>query len=251
MPADINRGGGAAPAQAGGRDRRTIRSYVLRQGRLTTGQAKALERYWPEYGVDSSPVELDLDRLFGRVAPRVLDIGTGMGETLVELARLNPGNDYLAVEVHRPGVGNLLRLAAGRGLTNIRVIRHDVMDVLKHQLGQQCLDEVYLFFPDPWPKKRHHKRRLVQPAFLDLLKARLKQHARLFLASDWEDMARHMLEICDADSGLANLAGPGHFSPRPAWRPVTKFENRGRGLDLKAWDLCYCLSGSRETIRSR
>lgn len=219
---------------------RGIKSYVLRQGRLTDAQARALEQHWPEYGIDFRPERLDLDSVFGRRAPKILDIGTGMGETLIALARHNPDNDYLAVEVHRPGVGSLIKAAAGFGLTNIRVINHDVIDVLHYQLPARSLDQVYIFFADPWPKKRHHKRRLVSPGFLELLKPKLKTHARLFLATDWQDLAEHMLAVCDADPRLYNIAGKGHYTPRPAWRPVTKFENRGLKLEHGVWDLCYC-----------
>lgn len=219
---------------------RIIRSYVLREGRLTSGQARALEKHWPAFGIDFSKQILDLDACFGRRAPKILDIGSGNGDSVLELARRFPENDYLAVEVHRPGVGNLLRRAAEEGCRNIRVIRHDVVEVLRSQIPDNSLDEVHILFPDPWPKKRHHKRRLVSNRFLRLLHPKLKKHARLYLATDWQDLAEHMLEVCDAFSGLINLAGKGHFSPRPLWRYRTKFEQRGEKLEHPVYDLIYC-----------
>ncbi len=220
-------------------NKRTIRSYVLRQGRMTDAQVKALDELWPVYGIDPAEKTLDLNTLFNRSAPRILDIGSGMGETLIQLAARHRENDYLAVEVHRPGVGKLLDNAHKQKLTNIRVFNHDVMDVLKYQLPERSLDEAYIFFPDPWPKKRHHKRRLVNPDFLSLLLPKLKAHARLFLATDWEDLAEHMRDVCDANTRLINLAGSGHYAPRAAWRPITKFEQRGLKLGHGVWDLCY------------
>jgi tRNA (guanine-N7-)-methyltransferase len=219
---------------------RSIRSFVLRQGRLTSGQTRAIEQYWHKYGIDYTAGILDLDFSFQRNSSKILDIGSGMGETLVELAASHPENDYLAIEVHRPGVGSLIRLAAEKNLNNIRVINHDVVEVLKTQIDDSCLDQVYLFFPDPWPKKRHHKRRLVNSEFLALLVPKMKSNARFFLATDWRDLAEYMLSVCDQHPSLLNLAGSGNFAPRPSWRPVTKFENRGRSLKHKVWDLCYC-----------
>ena len=219
---------------------RSIRSFVLRQGRLTTGQTKALEQHWHKYGIDYAPELLKLNTVFQRHAPKIMDIGTGMGETLVKFAEQNTENDYLGIEVHRPGIGSLMRQAAEKKLDNIRVINHDVMEVLKYQIEDKCLDLVYLFFPDPWPKKRHHKRRLVNQDFLTLLVPKLKSNARFFLATDWQDLAEHMLYICDQNPVLVNLAGSGNFAPRPSWRPVTKFESRGRSLNHNVWDLCYC-----------
>lgn len=210
----------------------------------------ALERYGPLFVIPFTRERLDLDAAFGRTAPRILDIGSGMGETTVALAAANPGNDYLAVEVHRPGVGSLLRLMAERELTNIRVIQHDVVEVLRWQIPDESLEAVYIFFPDPWPKKRHHKRRLVNPHFLEILVPRLKAHGRVFLATDWEDLAMYLLEVCDAFPGLENLAGRGNFAPRPAWRPPTKFERRGLRQGFATFDLVYARSRAQISLKA-
>jgi tRNA (guanine-N7-)-methyltransferase len=221
--------------------RRPVRSYVLRQGRLTSGQAFALEHYWQRYGIDFSKKKLDLDIEFGRPSPKILDIGVGMGDTTITLARAHPENDYLAVEVHEPGIGSLLRQAQTADINNLRVIHNDVIETLKYQIPEQSLDQVYIFFPDPWPKKRHHKRRLINPEFLALLKPRLKSHARIYIATDWQNLAEHVLNICDNDSDLFNLAGRGFAAPRPVWRPLTKFEQRGKNLKHQVWDFIYAL----------
>ena len=217
-----------------------IKSYVLRQGRLTRAQARAIDRYWDEFGIDYRDETLDLDELFGRDAPRVLDIGAGMGEATLELAGENPDNDYLAVEVHRPGVGRLLHSIAERRLSNIRVINHDAVDVVERQVPEESLTSVYIHFPDPWPKKRHHKRRLAQPGFVNRLTALMKSEGQLYLATDSPDLAEHMLAVCDAAPGLTNQAGRGNFAPRPLWRPLTKFEQRALDLNHRVWELIYC-----------
>lgn len=221
---------------------RSIRSFVLRQGRITAGQAQALEKYWEKYGIEFSQELLDLDLIFHRSAPRVLEIGSGMGEVSMALAKKHPENDYLAVEVHRPGIGCLIRHAASAELSNIRVICHDAVEVLNQQIPDQSLDEVYIFFPDPWPKKRHHKRRLISPELVTLLCRKLKYHAQLFIATDWQDLAEHMLVVCDSVPGLINLAGQGHYAPRANWRPLTKFEQRGQKLGHRVWDFAYGLA---------
>jgi len=224
------------------RHHRRIHSFVLREGRLTNGQARALEQYWHVYGVEYSRVPLDLNRVFSRNAPKVMEIGSGMGETSVALAAKHPDNDYLAVEVHRPGIGSLIRLAVHNQLTNIRIIRHDAVEILEHSLQESSLDQVNIFFPDPWPKKRHHKRRLVNPEFIALLISRMKSHGRLFMLTDFEDLAWHMLNVCDDCGDLYNLAGRGHFAPRPHWLPVTKFESRGKNLGHGIWSLAYAVN---------
>ncbi len=222
-----------------------VRSYVLRQGRLTKAQAKAIEQYWAKFGIDYHNEELELHRIFNRAAPKILDIGTGTGETTLMLAGENPENDYLAVEVHRPGIGRLLRGIVERELTNIRIINHDVVDIVNHQIPDQSLSSVYIHFPDPWPKKRHHKRRLVNPGFINKLATKMKFEATLYLATDSQELAERMLSVCDGEPGLINLAGPGNFSPRPEWRPLTKFEHRGLNLNNRIWDLIYCRASGK------
>lgn len=223
-----------------GKDRhRQIRSYVRREGRITSGQQKALERHWTRYGIDFSRAPIDLPGVFGRTAPLVLDIGTGMGETTVAMASARPDNNYLAVEVHRPGVGSLLRQVHRQQLANVRVINHDVVEVLRYQVPANSVDMVCLFFPDPWPKKRHHKRRLVNSAFLDLLLPCLKDNCRLFIATDWEDYAEQILEMFSCHGGFFNLAGDSNPAPRPRWRPRTKFETRGGRLSHKVHDFFF------------
>lgn len=216
---------------------RPVRSYVLRQGRLTAAQARACERLLPVYGIAYSPAPLDLDAVFGRRAPRVLEIGFGMGETTAEIAAANPGIDYLGVEVHTPGVGALLARIEALGLRNVRVIRHDAIDVVAHMLPPASLDGVHVFFPDPWPKKRHHKRRLLQPEFVALLASRLKPGGYLHVATDWEDYAVGALATLAAEPALENTASG--FAPRPATRPQTKFERRGRALGHAVRDLLF------------
>jgi tRNA (guanine-N7-)-methyltransferase len=219
------------------RPARAIRSFVLRQGRVSNAQRRALDTLLPIYGIPFTPRSLDFDAVFGRAAPRVLEIGCGMGETTVDIARGHPETDYLGVEVHSPGVGSLLKLVAEAGLTNLRVIQHDAVEVLTAMIPPSSLSGVNIFFPDPWPKKRHHKRRLVQPAFLGLLASRMKPGASLHLATDWEDYAKHMLEVLRASPDFRNTA-PG-FSSRPAPRPQTKFEARGLRLGHAVWDLVF------------
>jgi len=212
---------------------------------MTPGQTRALDRYWNRYGIDYTTIRLDLDQIFDRNAPRVLEIGAGAGEVTLALAREHPENDYLAVEVHKPGAGSLIRQAVAENIRNIRVLCHDVVETLEYQLPENSLDEVYIFFPDPWPKKRHHKRRLISSGFISLLQSRLKIHARLFIATDWESMAEQALTICDSEHSLVNLAGQGNFSPRPDWRPLTRFEQRGLNLKHQVRDLAYARTFSK------
>jgi tRNA (guanine-N7-)-methyltransferase len=228
----------AFPEISGG-PQRTIRSYELRQGRLTSGQQRALEQHWHEYGVDAPPGILDLDRIFGRRAPRVLDIGSGMGETTAAIAARRPETDFLALEVHLPGIGALILRAVHARLHNLRVMRADARDIVCRRLPPESLDEAWIFFPDPWVKRRQHKRRLVNSELVRALARCLKSSGRLALATDWENLAGHMLAVCDAETGLQNLAGRGNFAPRPAWRPLTKFEQRGQRLGHRVFELVY------------
>jgi tRNA (guanine-N7-)-methyltransferase len=215
--------------------RQPIRSYVLRAGRMTAAQRRALEELLPRYGIPWEPSPIDLDRVFGRTAPRVLEIGFGNGDTLVELAGLQPGTDFIGVEVHAPGVGHCLLGIAARGLTNVRIIVHDAVEVLSRQVPPASLDEVLLYFPDPWPKKRHHKRRIVQPAFAELVASRLKPGGSFRLATDWEPYAAWMLEVLNGCAGLANVAADGGCVGRGE-RGATRFERRGRRLGHAVFD---------------
>ena len=214
-----------------------IRSYVLRQGRFSPAQQRAYAELMPRLGVAYAPQPLDFVALFGRRAPVVLEIGSGMGETTVRIALDNPENDYLAVEVHAPGVGSLLRRVEEEGLTNVRVVQHDAVEVLRDMLPPGSLAAIHVFFPDPWPKKRHHKRRLVQPAFAALAASRLIPGGRLHVATDWQEYAERILEVLAATPGLRNTAEG--FAPRPPWRPETKFERRGRRLGHGVWDVLF------------
>ncbi|MGH8503983.1 MAG: tRNA (guanosine(46)-N7)-methyltransferase TrmB [Gammaproteobacteria bacterium] len=220
-------------------EHRRIRSFVRRQGRLTQAQRNAIERLWPRFGLDLPSGRFDFTQLFGRTAPVVLEIGFGSGEALAQLAASAPERDFIGIEVHRPGVGHLLRLLESKELRNVRVICEDAALVLRDHVPDESLAEVLLWFSDPWPKKRHHKRRLVQPEFIRILAGRMIFGGRLHLATDWQDYARHMLATVDAGASFVNLAGAGHFSPRPPNRPLTKFEQRGMRLDHEVWDLIY------------
>lgn len=218
---------------------RAIRSFVKRGGRVTVAQQRALAELWPRYGVDPGTAALDLDALFGRRAPRTLEIGFGDGETLVTLAAAHPERDYLGLEVHAPGVGHCLLRAAAAGLGNLKLAQHDAVEVLERSLAVAALDEVLIYFPDPWPKKRHHKRRLLQPPFAALLASRIAPGGRLRLATDWAPYAEWMREVLDASAAFSNVAGSAGYVPRPAERPVTKFERRGTRLGHAARDLEY------------
>ncbi|ANB01689.1 tRNA (guanosine(46)-N7)-methyltransferase TrmB [Ectothiorhodospira sp. BSL-9] len=218
---------------------RPIRSFVRREGRLTVGQQRALEFLWPRFGLEFTPEPLDLEALFGRRAPVTLEIGFGNGESLARMAADDPERDFIGVEVHRPGVGHLLQQVEDQDLTNVRVACHDAVEMLNRQIPPGSLDRIQIYFPDPWPKKRHHKRRLVQPAFVGLLASRLREGGILHLATDWEDYARHMLEVMQQAGDFTNQAAEGGFSPRPSYRPLTKFEQRGQRLGHDVWDLVY------------
>ncbi len=217
---------------------RRIRSYVLRQGRLTKGQEKALVELWPAFGIDYSPQALDLPKIFGRQdSLKILEIGFGMGETTATIAQTMPERDFLGVEVHTPGVGGLLKLIGEKSLSNVRIIQHDVVDVLNHMITDASLDGVHIFFPDPWHKKRHHKRRLIQAEFVKQLCAKLKSGAYLHVATDWQEYAEWVLEILKIEPLLTNSAND--YAPKPAYRPLTKFENRGIKLGHGVWDLIF------------
>jgi tRNA (guanine-N7-)-methyltransferase len=204
---------------------------------MTAGQTRALKDLLPRYTAPVGPI--DLPALFGRDARRTLEIGFGDGHTLAELARRHPEQDFLGLEVHRPGVGRLLMTLDAEGLSNVRVIPEDAVTVLKERLPDAGLDAVLIFFPDPWPKKRHHKRRLLQPEFASLLAQKLKPGARLHLATDWEHYARHALEVLGASPDFENTVSGGGYAPRPAERPETKFERRGLKLGHGVYDLLF------------
>jgi len=214
-----------------------IRSFVLRQGRVSNAQRRAVDTLSSVYGVAYAAGALDFERLFGRGAPTILEIGFGMGETTAQIAQAHPENNYLGIEVHTPGVGSLLKQIAENGLTNLRLIQHDAVEVLEHMIAPASLAGAHIFFPDPWPKKRHHKRRLIQPAFVALLASRLAPDACLHAATDWQEYAEQILAVFAAEPALANTA-PG-FAPRPDYRPLTKFESRGLRLGHGVWDIVF------------
>jgi tRNA (guanine-N7-)-methyltransferase len=218
---------------------RTIRSFVRREGRITAAQRNALEHLWSKYGVDPAEGRLDLYTLFGRHAPRILEIGFGMGEGLVSLAKGHTENDYLGIEIHRPGVGALLNKLESEHLRNVRIICADAVEILYRHIPDSSLEAIYLFFPDPWPKKRHHKRRLLQSAFVHLVGQKLKVDGVFHMATDWEDYAQHAMEVLSQIPIFVNTAGNGTFSPRPAYRPITKFEHRAHRLGQSVWDLVF------------
>jgi len=220
------------------KSRRAIKSYVLRQGRLTQAQKLALQRLWHHYGVDFTAEPLDFDILFGRSAPTVLEIGFGNGDSLLQQAIENPHNNYLGIDVHRPGVGRLLRFADEAGISNLRVINHDAIEVLQQQIPDRSLDGIQLFFPDPWQKKRHHKRRIVNAAFVQLVHQKLKPGGLLHLATDWQDYAEHMLALMEQAGGFSNTAGKAGYADNTG-RPATRFEQRGQRLGHGVWDLVY------------
>jgi len=219
--------------------RRAIRSFVVRAGRMTVAQERAWAELWPRFGLESADAPLDLAAVFGREAPRTLEIGFGNGESLVALASEHPERDFLGIEVHRPGVGHLLLRIEELGLRNLRVICRDAVEVLERCIPEASLDEVLLYFPDPWPKKRHHKRRIVQPGFVALVASRLRPGGVFCMATDWEPYAEHMLAVAGACATLRNDSTEGDYVPRPASRPVTRFERRGQRLGHGVWDLAF------------
>jgi tRNA (guanine-N7-)-methyltransferase len=222
-----------------GAQARPIRSFVRREGRITPAQQRAFTQHWSHYGLDYTGQPRDLDRLFGRHAPRVLEIGFGNGEAMAASAAADAARDYLGIEVHRPGVGRLLNALATANADNARLYTHDAVEVLRDELAPASLDEVRIWFPDPWHKKRHHKRRLIQPEFIALLASRMTPGGLLHLATDWADYTAHMLAVLDAAPGWSNCAGAGMAVARPAGRIATRFEQRGLRLGHGVWDFLF------------
>ncbi len=216
--------------------RRTIRSFVRRAGRLTSSQERALRELWPAFGIAYSDKLLDLNSLFGRAAPRVLEIGFGNGESLLEQASANPSMDFIGIEVHEPGVGHCLLQSQAAGISNLRLIRHDAIDVMRHQIPDASLIRINLYFPDPWPKKRHHKRRILQHEFLQLLSRKIEAGGTLHIATDWENYAEQIDALIAVDERFRLSERRVHSGSAPLDRPITKFERRGRRLGHKIWD---------------
>jgi len=217
--------------------RRPIRSYVLRQGRMSNAQQRAYSQLLGRYALEYSTHALDLAVVFGRSAPTVLEIGCGMGQATAAIAQAHPQFNYLGVEVHSPGVGSLLKLIEQAQLVNLRLIQHDAVEVVEHMITPESLAGIHVFFPDPWPKKRHHKRRLIQPPFVRLLASRLVPGGHVHLATDWQDYAEQILEVLAGEPLLENTVAA--FAPRPESRPPTKFEQRGLRLGHRVWDVVF------------
>jgi len=228
-----------ADARPSGDGRRAVRSYVLRAGRMGSGQQRALDTLGPRYVLPFAPAVLDAEAAFGRRAPLVVEIGFGMGDATAHIAERHPQTDFLGIEVHAPGVGALLRHVGERGLGNLRIVRHDAVAVLEQMITPGSLAGVHLFFPDPWPKKRHHKRRIVQPAFAALVASRLAPGGYLHAATDWEPYAEQMLNVLSAEPALVNSVAEGGWASRPDHRPLTKFEARGLKLGHGVRDLVF------------
>lgn len=218
---------------------KAIRSYVIRAGRITAGQKAAFERWWPHYGLSLFDGALVPEDAFGRSAPLVLEIGFGMGDSLLQMARQEPDKNFLGVEVHPPGVGRLINSAGTEGIENLRVYMADAMDVLEDCVPDASVARLQLYFPDPWHKKKHHKRRIVQPEFVQRLGVKIAPGGVFHLATDWENYAEAMLEVMSQAPGFANLSESGDYVPRPAYRPNTKFEQRGERLGHGVWDLLF------------
>ena len=216
---------------------RPIRSFVLRQGRFSPAQQRAYESLLPRFGIAFAAAPLDLTRVFGRTSPKILEIGFGMGETTAAIAKARPGDDFLAIEVHSPGVGSLLKLIEQEKLANVRIIQHDAVEVVAAMIPHASLAGIHVFFPDPWPKKRHHKRRLLKPEFVHDLALRLAPGGYLHVATDWAEYADEILAALAAESWLENTTDG--FASRPAYRPLTKFEARGLDLGHRVWDLMF------------
>lgn len=221
------------------RKRREIKSFVLRQGRMTAGQQRAMDECWDKWGLELNDGTLDMAATFGREAPVVFEIGYGMGLSLVAMAGAETDKNFIGVEVHRPGVGSLLNEASNAGLTNVRTYNDDAVEVVKQCIPDGSLSRVQIYFPDPWHKKRHNKRRLVQTKFIELLRPKLKMGGVIHLATDWENYAEQMMEVMSGAEGFGNMAGDQAYSPRPDFRPLTKFEKRGQRLGHGVWDLLF------------
>lgn len=226
-------------ASAADRRPRAIRSFVVRAGRMTPAQQRAWRELWPAWGIAPGDAALDLGAIYGRAAPVTLEIGFGNGESLVALAASHPERNFLGLEVHPPGVGHALLSCEAARLQNVRVLCQDAVEVLQRRLADASLDEVLLYFPDPWPKKRHHKRRIVQPAFVELVAQRMRPGGVLRMATDWQPYAEHMLATVGACALLRNESPSGDYVERPASRPVTRFERRGQRLGHDVWDLAF------------
>lgn len=218
---------------------RPLRSFVLRQGRLTSGQKLALESQWPRVGLEFKESLIDLDETFGRAAPTTLEIGFGNGDSLAQMAKEAPERNFFGIEVHRPGVGHLLHLVEEYALDNVRVMHHDAVEIINKMIPDNSLNRIQIYFPDPWHKKRHNKRRIVQPEFVALLATKLAQGGVLHLATDWEHYAKQMLKVMDQAPDYKNQAPNGGYAERPDYRPLTKFENRGIKLGHGVWDLLF------------
>lgn len=215
-----------------------IRSFIRRQGRLTPGQEVALDQHWSQYGLEPE-LDYDFSEVFGRQAPLIVEIGFGNGDSLAKMAAANPDHDYIGIEVHKPGVGHLLILLTEQGLTNVRVYCHDAIEILEQKIPDHSLAGLHLFFPDPWHKKKHHKRRIVRPSFVDLLNKKLQVGGYFHAATDWQHYAESMLEVLSASEGLKNTSLSQDYCERPDYRPLTKFEQRGLRLGHGVWDLIF------------
>lgn len=228
---------GDEPTPAGRLTSQSIRSFVLRQGRMSEAQHRFLDEMMPRVGLPFRPEPVDLAQVFGRKAPQIVEIGFGMGQATAQIAQARPDDDFVGIEVHAPGVGGLCKLIEEGGITNLRIVQHDAVEVLRDMIPEASLAGVHIYFPDPWPKKRHHKRRLVQGPFVKLIASRLAPGGYLHCATDWEEYAQQMLEVLSAEPLLANTAEG--FAPKPDYRPLTKFENRGIKLGHGVWDVVF------------
>ena len=219
--------------------KKSIRSYVVRTGRMTDAQRNAFDAGWSQYGLKMADGAIDTDAVFGRSGSKVLEIGFGMGDSLLQMAAADPETDFIGIEVHPPGVGTLINEAQAQGIENLRVYLADANDVLDECFAPQSIDRLQLYFPDPWHKKKHNKRRIVQPQFIQQVREKLRPGGVLHMATDWQHYAEQMLETLDEAQGFINTAGSGHYAPRPDYRPITKFEKRGERLGHGVWDLIY------------